>query len=246
MTGLTYQFPEVQTPGEGNADRIYTAAMTGLYGWTAAGMLLAGATGWTLHLMEIYLASSLGAIILVFILAIGLLMGTHLTAKKRVPIVVPATLYLGFVAAEGALLAFIFAVFSAGTITMAFGGTLVIFTVMTLYGLKTHRDLSGLGQLCLVGLLGIIAAGLLNVFVLQSDGLRTVISLITIPIFMGLTAWETREIKREAQTAASEGDTAAASRLALVGAAGLFLSILNMLLALLDLLSLDFSGWGGK
>ena len=83
MTGPTYQFPEVQTPGQANADRIYTAAMTGLYGWTAAGMLLAGAAGWTLHLMDIYLVASLGAIIL----TIGLLMGTHFTAKKGVPIV---------------------------------------------------------------------------------------------------------------------------------------------------------------
>ena len=246
MTGPTYQFPEEQTPGQASADRIYTAAMAGLYSWTAAGMVLAGATGWTLHLMEIYLAASLGAIILVFILAIGLLMGTHFTAKKGVPIVVPAALYLGFVATWGALLAFIFAAFSATTITMALSGTMAIFGAMTLYGLKTGRDLSGLGQLCLVSLLGIVVAGFLNIFVLQSDGLRTVISLITIPIFMGLTAWETREIKREAQKATIDGDAAAASRLALVGSAGLFLSILNMSLALLDLLSLDFSGWGGK
>lgn len=88
--------------------------------------------------------------------------------------------------------------------------------------------------------------GSLNIFVLQSEGLGVVISLVTIPVFMGLTAWETREMKREAQKAATDGDAAAASRLALVGAAGMFLSILNMFLALLNLLSLDFSGFGGK
>ena len=117
---------------------------------------------------------------------------------------------------------------------------------MTIYGSRTGRDLARLGQLCLMGLFGLIAAGLFNIFVLQSEGLRLIMSVITIPIFMGLTAWETREIKREAQRAANDGDGEAAKRIALVGAAGLFLSILNMFLALLDLLSLDFSGFGGK
>ena len=246
MIGQTYQFPKDQSPGPASVDSIYTAAMTGLYGWTALGMMLAGATGWILHLMEIYPAASLGGLVVTFILVIGLLMGTHFTAGKDIPIAVPAVLYLAFAAIEGAMLAFIFAVFPASTITTAFGGALVIFTLMTVYGLKTGRDLSGLGQLCLMGLLGIIAAGFFNIFVLHSEGLRLTISMVTIPIFMGLTAWETREIKREAQRAATDGDAQAASRLALVGAAGMFLSILNMFLALLNLLSLDFSGLGGK
>ena len=172
-------------------------------------------------------------------LALGLLLASHFTARKGIPFAVPASLYLAFTAVEGVMLAFIFAVFSASTITTAFGGALLIFAVMTIYGLTTRRDLAGLDQLCLVGLLGLVVAGLFNIFLLQSVGL----SLITIPIFMGLTAWETREIKREAQRAASDGDSEAARRLAGVGAAGLFL---NMFLALLDLLSLDFSGWGGK
>ena len=101
-------------------------------------------------------------------------------------------------------------------------------------------------SLSLMGLFGLVVAGLFNVFVLHSEGLRLIMSVITIPVFMGLTAWETREIKREAQEAASDRDAEAAKRIALVGAAGMFLSILNMFLALLDLLSLDFSGFGGK
>ena len=59
--------------------------------------------------------------------------------------------------------------------------------------------------------LGLIAAGLFNIFVLQSEGLRLIMSIITIPIFI-LTAWETREIKREAQKAAGYCDPQAANR----------------------------------
>ena len=245
MIGPTYQFPEerIQHP---SADSIYTSAMTGLYGWTSLGMLLAGITAWTLHMMETYLIASLETFILTFLLALGLLLASHFTARKDIPIAVPAALYLAFTAVEGAMLAFIFAVFSPSTITTAFGGTLLIFAVMTIYGSRTGRDLAGLGQLCLMGLFGLIAAGLFNIFVLQSEGLRLIMSIITIPIFIGLTAWETREIKREAQKAAGYCDPQAANRIALIGAAGLFLNIMNIFIALLNILSLDFTGSGDK
>ena len=245
MTGPIYQFPHAQTPDHVGADRIFTSAMTGLYGWTTLGMVLAGTTAWILHTTETYLAASPGRFILTFLLALGLLMASHFTARREIPIAVPVTLYLAFTAVEGATLAFIFAVFSPSSITTAFGGALLIFTAMSLYGMRTGRNLAGLGQLSLIGLFGLVAAMIFNLLVLQSDGLGIFMSALTIPIFMGLTAWETKEIKRESQRAANEGDAGAASRLAVVGAAGMFLNILNMFLALLNLLSLDFSGFGG-
>ena len=246
MVGPIYQFPEQKTPIHVSADRIYTSAMTGMYSWTTLGMVAAGLTAWTLHLTETYPVTSLGTLVVAFLLALGLLLASHFTARKDIPIAVPAALYLAFTAVERAILAFIFAVFSPATITTAFGGSLLVFAVMTIYGLTTNRDLAGLGQISLMALFGLVVAVLFNIFVLHSEGLRLIMSVITIPIFMGLTAWETREVKREAQTAASEGDGQAAQRIALVGAAGMFLSILNMFLALLNLLSLDFSGFGGK
>ena len=224
--------------------------MTGLYGWTTLGMGVAGITAWTLHLTETHLRTSLDSpprnLLFTFLLALGLLLASQFTARKNIPFAVPAILYLGFTAVEGVILAFILSIFSPSTITTAFGGALFIFAVMTIYGLRTGRDLSGLGQLSLMGLFGLVGAGLFNVFVMQSEGLRLIMSIITVPIFMGLIAWETREIKRKSQEAAKDGDAEAAKRIALVGASGMFLSILNMFLALLDLLSLDFSGWGGK
>ena len=248
MAGPIYQLPEQKTPPDVSANQIYASAMTGMYGWTTLGMVTAGITAWAFHLTETYLVDSLGTLLLTFLIALGLLLASHFTARKKMPIGVPASLYLAFTVVEGTMLAiiFAFAVFSASTITTAFGGALLVFAVMTIYGLTARRNLAGMGQLSLIGLLGLVVAGLYNVFLLQSEGLRLIMNLITIPIFMGLTAWETREIKREAQRAASDGDAGAARRLAVVGAAGLFLSILNMFLALLNLLSLDFSGWGGK
>ena len=67
-------------------------------------------------------------------------MASYFTARKQIPIAVPSFLYLAFTAVEGAILALIFAALSASTTTTAFGGALLIFAVMTIYGLKTWRD----------------------------------------------------------------------------------------------------------
>ena len=93
-----------------------------------------------LHLTETYLVASLGTLLLTFLLALGLLLASYFTARKQIPIAVPSFLYLAFTAVEGAILALIFAALSASTTTTAFGGALLIFAVMTIYGLKTWRD----------------------------------------------------------------------------------------------------------
>ena len=125
MAEPIYQFSERQTPSPAGADRIYKSAMTGLYGWTTLGMLVAGITAWGLHLTETYLVSSLETFLLTSLPALGLLLASHFTARRDIPIAVPAVLYLAFTAVEGAILAFIFAIFSPSTITTALGGALL-------------------------------------------------------------------------------------------------------------------------
>ena len=106
---------------------------------------------------------------------------------------------------------------------------------MSIFGFTTKRDLSKIGMLAIIALVGMIVVGLINSFLFQSSGLQLLLSVITLPIFMGLTAWETQAIKQEAQVAAAEGNADAASRIALVGSAGMFLNIVNMFLALLHI-----------
>ena len=150
-------------------------------------------------------------------------------------------LYLLFTAIEGALLSYVFAVFTSATISAAFAGACGLFALMSVFGYTTKRDLSKLGSLLFIALIGVVVMGLLNAFLLQSSGMQLLISVIVVPVFMGLTAWETQAIKQEAQDAASQGNEDAASRIALIGAAGMFLNIINMFLALLNI----FSFFGG-
>lgn len=219
------------------ADRIYTGAMTGLYGWTALGLGVAGTVAWLFNIYGIYVGLSLVGMILGLVLAIGCLFGMQYAARKGAPLAVVGGLYLLFTAIMGALLSYVFAVFTSANITAAFAGACGLFALMSVFGLTTKKDLSKLGTLAFIALIGMVVVGLLNAFLFQSSGLQLLVSVIALPVFMGLTAWQTQEVKQEAQEAARTGDLAAAGRIALIGAAGMFLNIVNMFLALLHIFS---------
>ena len=224
------------------ADRIFTSAMTGLYGWTAIGLGVAGAVGWLLAAAGIFLFTSFLGMILGLVLAIGCLFGMQFAARRGAPLAAVGALYLGFTAIMGATLSIVFAVYSSASIAQAFAGACALFALMSVFGFTTKKDLSKIGMLAFIALIGMIVVGLLNAFLFQSSGLQLLLSVITLPIFMGLTAWETQAVKQEAQAAAAEGNAAAASRIALIGAAGMFLNIVNMFLALLHI----FGFFGGN
>ena len=223
------------------ANRIFTSAMTGLYGWTAIGLGLAGGVAWLLNAAGIYLFSSFIGMILGLVLAIGCLFGMQFASRRGAPIAAVGALYLGFTAIMGATLSVVFAVYSSTSIAQAFAGACGLFAIMSIFGFTTKRDLSKIGMLAIIALIGMVVVGLVNAFLFQSSGLQLLLSVITLPIFMGLTAWETQAVKQQAQEAAAEGNADAASRIALVGAAGMFLNIVNMFLALLHI----FGFFGG-
>ncbi len=223
------------------ADRIFTAAMTGLYGWTALGLGVAGGIAWLLNYAGIYLFASMFGMIFGLILAIGCLFGMQFATRRGASLAVVGALYLAFTIFEGATLAVVFAVYSSASIAQAFAGACGLFAVMSVFGFTTKKDLSKIGVLAVIALIGMVVVGLLNAFLFQSSGLQLLLSIITLPIFMGLTAWETQAVKEQAREAAAEGDSDAASRIALLGAAGMFLNVVNMFLALLHI----FGFFGG-
>jgi FtsH-binding integral membrane protein len=224
------------------ADRIFTSAMTGLYGWTALGLGLAGAVAWAFAWSGLFLLfTGFLGMILGMVLAIGCLFGMQFAARRGAPMAAVGALYLGFTAFMGATLSSVFVVYSGASIAQAFAGAGALFAIMSVFGFTTKKDLSKIGTLSFIALIGMIVVGLLNAFLFQSGGLQLLLSVITLPIFMGLTAWETQAVKTEAQEAAAAENAAAASRIALIGAAGMFLNIVNMFLALLHI----FGFFGG-
>ena len=139
------------------------------------------------------------------------------------------TIFLhGFAALMGLSFATIFVVYNMGSIVSAFMGAAVLFAVMSGYGYFTKKDLSGLGSLLFVGLIAIIIASIINIFI-GSTVFQMVISAIGVIVFLGLTAYDTQKI-REMVTVG--GDT---GKEEVMGALSLYLDFINLFLMLLQL-----------
>ena len=215
----------------GAADSIYTAAITRMYGWIALGLITTAAAAWLAYQMGVLNNVGLFGFLAIFGVALALLIILHLTVH-RVPAPVSAILYLGFTAVEGVAISYIFAAYTSQTIVLAFGLTAGLFTAMSVIGFTIKRDLSGWGPILLFGLLGVVIVSVINIFI-GSGLLSWIVTLIALPIFLGLVIYQTKEVKEEAQEAARQGDTGAAGRIAIIGAVGLYLSFLNIFLILL-------------
>lgn len=133
----------------------------------------------------------------------------------------------GFAALMGLSFATIFAVYNMGSIVSAFMGGAILFAVMSGYGYFTKKDLSGLGSLLFVGLIAIIIASIINIFI-GSTVFQMVISAIAILIFLGLTAYDTQQIREEVSV---DNDGIAEIR----GALTLYLDFINLFLNLLSI-----------
>jgi FtsH-binding integral membrane protein len=133
----------------------------------------------------------------------------------------------GFAALMGLSFATIFAVFTMGSIVSAFMGAAILFGVMSGYGYFTKKDLSSMGQMMFVGLIAIVIASIVNIFI-GSSVMAMVISALAIIIFLGLTAYDTQRI-REAVSV----DTSPAVEV--TGALSLYMDFINLFLNLLQL-----------
>ena len=222
------------------ANAIFTGAMTRLYGWIALGVITTGVVGWLS-----YQAGALESIIenfgmIGYFVVLGVwiagLFGLSFLAS-RVPSGIAGGAYLVFTALTGLMISTIFWTYTGNTIVLAFALTTAVFSVMSVIGFTTKRDLSGLGTMLMVGLFGVIIAIVVNIF-LGSNLLSWIITLVALPIFLGLTVYETKQVKELAQEAAMMGDEQAASRIAIAGAVGLYVIFLNIFLILLRILDI--------
>ncbi len=133
----------------------------------------------------------------------------------------------GFAALMGLSFATIFAVYNMGSIVSAFMAGAILFGVMSGYGYFTKKDLSGVGQFMIIGLIAIIIASIVNIFI-GSTVMQMVISAIAIIIFLGLTAYDTQQI-REMVSVDGTG------REEVIGALTLYMDFINLFLNLLQL-----------
>ena len=133
----------------------------------------------------------------------------------------------GFAALMGLSFSMIFAVFTMGSIVSAFMGAAILFAVMSFYGYFTKRSLDSMGKFMIVGLIAIIIASIVNIFI-GSTVMQMVISALAIIIFLGLTAYDTQQIREMVSV-----DTSPAVEVS--GALTLYMDFINLFLNLLQL-----------
>lgn len=216
----------------GTGQRDLTDFLASVYGWMAAALLLTAATA-------LMIAGSPAAQQLVFgnrIVFYGLLLGEIglvLFISARIQALQASTaifLFMVYAVLNGVTMAFIFRLYTGTSIASTFAITAGTFGAMSVYGYVTKTDLSRFGNLLLMGLVGIVIASVVNIF-LHNSTLQLVISGIGVLLFTALTAYDTQKIKAQALEMGSEGETG--SKVALLGALTLYLDFINLFLFLL-------------
>lgn len=213
-------------------DQGLRAYMLGIYNFMAGGLALTGLVAYAGVATGFY-ASIVGTpifwLILFAPLAVVLFLGFRIQSMSVATARLSFWLYAALV---GLSLSGIFIVYTGESIARVFFISAATFAAMSLYGYTTRTDLSRVGSFLIMGLIGIIIAGLVNLF-LASSALQLAISMIGVIIFVGLTAYDTQRIK--ALYVEGDDETTAGKK-AVLGALALYLDFLNLFLLLLQLL----------
>lgn len=172
---------------------------------------------------------SSGVVWILFIGEIGLVLVLG-AAINRLSAPVATALFFAYSALNGVTLSIIFLAYTDASIVSTFLVTAVTFGVMSIYGYTTKRDLTSIGNLLFMGLIGFLIASVVNVF-LRSEAIYWIVTYAGILIFVGLTAYDTQKIKRMASGGLADGE--AARKASILGALALYLDFINLFLLLL-------------
>lgn len=235
-------------PGEAETAASARTFLNRVYNWMSAGLALTGGVAyWVFRQMManqpvrdlsgavsggsvfwspgLMLALIVAELALVFWLSFGI--------RKMRP-VTAGLCFLAYAALSGVTLAPVFLMYTKSAIYGAFFTCAGTFAVTSLFGYLTRMDLSGIGSFCAMGLIGILIASVVNLF-LKSTGLDSIITYIGVFVFIGLTAWDTQKLKQLGGILGSGefSGTPESRKYAIIGALQLYLDFINLFLMLL-------------
>jgi FtsH-binding integral membrane protein len=207
------------------------AHMQRVYGYMAGGLVLTGIVAYAAAASGFYQTiADTGLIWIVMLAPLGFVLALSF-GIQRMSAETAMVLFWIYAAIMGLSLGSIFLVFTGTSIARVFFITAATYGAMSLYGYTTRSDLSGFGSFLFMGLIGIVIASLVNIFV-GSSALQFAISIIGVIVFVSLTAYNTQRIKQ----IYLESDTAEiAGKKAVLGALALYLDFINLFMMLLQL-----------
>lgn len=204
------------------------------YSWMTAGLLLTAFIAWFTANNNGLQAMVLGVgLFPLILLQFGLVMFISF-AINRINAATAGVLFIVYAAATGFLLSGIFLRYPDVTITAAFLSSALMFGAMSVYGYTTKADLSKLRTILFMGLIGLLIAIVINLF-LNSGPLGYVISFVGVALFTVLTAYDTQKLKMMALNGMGDINTDTGEKMAVYGALQLYLDLINMFLFLLQL-----------
>ena len=222
--------------GAAAVDAGLRAHMNKVYGLMSVAMLLTGGVAWAVGTNDAMVQAIFMTPLKWVVMFAPLVMVFAFTAMlNRLSVAAAQLFFYVYAAAVGLSLAFIFAVYTQTSIAQTFLVTAVAFAGLSLYGYTTKRSLSAMGSFLMMGLIGLLVAMVVNLF-LQSGALAFAISAIGVLIFAGLTAWDTQKIKMDYVAHAQTGDSEWLGKAAIMGALTLYLDFINMFMFLLHFL----------
>lgn len=227
------EFERLVQQQEGALSLAFPALMRKVYVWMTMALAITGITAYGVahspNLMAM-LTQNTPVIWILFVAEFILVMSIS-AAIHRLSLTVATLLFVLYSVLNGATLSLIFMVYTMTSIAKVFFITAGTFGAMAAYGYLTKTDLSSLGKLLIMALIGLIIATLVNLFLIKSTAFDLILSYVGVLIFVGLTAWDTQKIKRMLAMQTEMDETA--QKLALVGALSLYLDFINLFLYLL-------------
>jgi FtsH-binding integral membrane protein len=218
----------------GEGSQVFSRFFNAVYAWMAAGLALTAVVAFYIG-NQTNLRDSIGSGAVIGLIVMELVLVFVISAAiNKISANVATVLFLLYAALNGVTLSFLFAIYRMGNIGGAFLITAGTFAAMSVYGYTTGRDLTRIGSLCFMGLIGVILASVVSIFV-HSTMLVMAINYIGVLVFIGLTAYDTQRLKAVALQ--TQNNAAMAARLSINGALMLYLDFLNLFLMILSLMS---------
>jgi uncharacterized protein len=208
-----------------------------VYNWMAIGLGLTGFVALYVSNSETLMKLIFGNQFTFFGLIIGeLILVFSISARVHKMRATTATyLFLLYAALNGATLSAIFLIYTSSSITSTFFICAATFVASSIYGMATKRNLTSMGQFMFMGLIGIVIASVVNLFV-RSSGMSLIISYIGVIVFVGLTAYDTQKLRAMALSQPEGLDGGTIRKGAILGALALYLDFINLFLMLLRIL----------
>jgi FtsH-binding integral membrane protein len=204
-----------------------------VYGWMTLALVITGlvATATAVNPDIMTTIASSGAFLLIVVAQLAVVIVLSAVVRKLSPSVATG-LFILYSALTGLTFSMLFYIYTATSIGQVFIITAGTFGLVSMYGYVTRRDLTSIGNLAFMALIGLILASIVNIF-LASGTLDWILSVLGVIIFVGLIAYDTQRIKRMSMSIGEDGEVQ--RKAAVVGALALYLDFINLFLRLLTL-----------